>query len=171
MQSALDYAHPTTQRRRRWRRILLVIAVLAIAPFLLYGAFAAWFEYEMTRNGVVIMVDNKASVPVDAMLYESVASNPAVTLTAVAAGRQAERDQNTWRSIMPGTFRVQVGLKTYEGNAGYLINDDGPHRFWVKAFDDRVVVTRQSNESPWDLDMHPLVPVQTSGDANRGPGQ
>jgi hypothetical protein len=133
-----------------------VLGILSVVPALLFGAFIAWFQYQMTRNEVVIMVENKASAPVHAMLFDTGAPTPTVALNAVAAGQQGERDQNTWRVIAPATFRVQVGTQVYEGAAGTLLDDDGPHRFWVKAFDDHVVVTRQSNEDPWDLQMLPL---------------
>jgi len=153
MQKEIDYAHPTTHRRKPWLKIVRIIGVVIAVPLLVFGGLGAWFEYEMTRNEIVIMVNNRASAPVDAMLFQTGASGPTVTLNSVSAGRQADCDQNTWRSIMPATFRVRVGGQTYEGNAGYLLDDDGPHRFWVKAFDDHVVVTRQSNESPSELKM------------------
>jgi hypothetical protein len=155
MQPAIDYARPTTPRRRPWRKILLVAGILIVVPLVVFGGFIAWFQYEMTRNQLVIMVENKASAPVEATLFETGASSPTVALNAVAAGQKGDRDQNAWRSITPATFRVRVGTHTYEGDAGYLLDDDGPHRFWVKAFDDHVVVTRQSNEAPWDLKMQP----------------
>jgi hypothetical protein len=155
MQPAIDYAHPTTHRRRPWRKILLIAGIVIAVPLVLFGAFIGWFQYEMTRNQVIIMVDNRSTSPVDAMLFDAGAPTPTVALKSVAAGQQADRNQNTWRVIAPATFRVQVGARSYEGEAGILLDDDGPHRFWVKAFDDRVEVTRQSNEDPWDLKMLP----------------
>jgi hypothetical protein len=156
MQPTIEYADPTTHRRTPWRKILLGVAVVIAVPIVLFGGLIAWYQYEMTRNGVVIMVDNQSTGSVDATLFDTVSSRPVMTLNGVAPARRGELDQNTWRSITPATFRVRVGTRTYQGDAGYLLDDDGPHRFWVKAFDDRVVVTRQSNEAPWDLEMSSL---------------
>lgn len=153
MKPAIDHSLPTTRPRRRWRKIILVAGIAVAVPGIFFGGFIAWFQYEMTRNEIVIMVDNKANASVDAMLFETGAPSPAAALNAVAARQRADQNQNTWRSITPATFRVRVGTQYYEGDAGYLLDDDGPHRFWVKAFDDHVIVTRQSNESPSDLKM------------------
>jgi hypothetical protein len=140
MQPIIDYARPATHRARRpWRKILLVIVAIAAIPIALFAGFAAWWNHEMTRNEVVIMVDNQASVPVDAMLFD-------IAVKSVAPGKKADAGKNTYRSMGAGPFRVRVGTRNYEGDAGILLDDDGPHRFWVKAFDDRVVVTRQSTK-------------------------
>jgi hypothetical protein len=155
MQPTVYYAHPTTHRRRSWRKILLIAGVALAVPVVLVVGFVAWFQHEMTRNGIEITVDNRSGVAVDAMLFETGAPTPTLSVTDVAAGKTADRDKNVYRVIGSATFRVRVGTRDYEGYAGTLLDDDGPHRFRVKAFDDHVVVTRQSNEGPWDLSMAP----------------
>ena len=143
-------------RRRRWRTISIeavaVVAVIA-TPIVLFGCLMAWFHYELDRSEVRIMVDNQSSAVVDAMLFASDEPTPSVSVLSVESGGKADRSQNTWRTFGSATFRVRVGGRAYEGDAGTLIDDDGPHRFWVTALDDRVEVTRQSNERPWNLKM------------------
>jgi len=156
MHTHLPYAPPAPRRRGALRSILVIVGVGLGIPLLFVFAAFAWFAYETSRNEVILMVKNKSSETVDAMVINSTSPRLTIMVEGVPAGEAMDRDQNTWRELYDSVFRVQVGKQIYEGDPGVLLEDDGPHRFWVEVFDDHVEVTRQSNEDPWQLEMLPM---------------
>lgn len=142
------------------RPTLIIYAWCAlIAVGLFFGGFTLWWYYvESQGTRIDLELTNHASRDAEAAIVEDsrAAAGDAAATASVGPVDPGDRAGSSWllgRMAGASVMRVTVGRDVYEGKAGVMLDDDGPHRFWIDVYDGPVEVTRQSNESPWQLEM------------------